>query len=171
MLGGSAQLPIYYLLNPSQRYVGQSLWTKFRTSPAGTTACTLFLTETSKKFKGAGLTKLVKRWKSMRNMTTVLCINFRAAHVLCSEKIKVPRNRTEGPGRGRGIVLHFLDFGTRVVGGQRHVPAALPSGKSRYPLYRRLGAPQGRSGHVRRILPPLEFDHRTVQPVASRYTD
>jgi hypothetical protein len=32
-------------------------------------------------------------------------------------------------------------------------------------LYRRLGGPQGRSGHVRKISPPLGFDPRTVQPV------
>jgi hypothetical protein len=31
-------------------------------------------------------------------------------------------------------------------GGQRLAPAALPQGKTRYPLYRRLGGPQGRSG-------------------------
>ena len=30
-----------------------------------------------------------------------------------------------------------------MVGGQRHVPAALPPGKIRYPLYRRLVAPAG----------------------------
>jgi len=29
------------------------------------------------------------------------------------------------------------------VGGQRHAPAALPPGKTRYPLYRRLSEPQG----------------------------
>jgi hypothetical protein len=28
------------------------------------------------------------------------------------------------------------------VGGQRHAPAALPPGKTRYPLYRKLGGPQ-----------------------------
>ena len=48
---------------------------------------------------------------------------------------------------------------------------SLPSGKTRYPLYRGLGGPQGRSGQVRKISPPPEFDPRTVQPVASRYTD
>jgi hypothetical protein len=37
------------------------------------------------------------------------------------------------------------------VGGQRHAPAVLPPGKSRYPLYRRLGGPQGRSGRVREV--------------------
>jgi len=38
-------------------------------------------------------------------------------------------------------------------------------------LYRRLGGPQGLSGQVRKISPPPEFDPRTVQPIASRYTD
>jgi len=40
------------------------------------------------------------------------------------------------------------------VDGQRHAPAALPPGKTRYPLYRRLGGPQSRSGDVRKISPP-----------------
>jgi len=57
------------------------------------------------------------------------------------------------------------------VNSQRHGPAALPPGKTRYPLYRRLGGPQGRSGRVRKISPPTGIDTRTVQPVASRYTD
>jgi hypothetical protein len=46
----------------------------------------------------------------------------------------------------------------------------LPSGRTRYPLYRRLGGPQGRSGQVRKISPPMGFDPRTVQPVVSHYT-
>ena len=37
------------------------------------------------------------------------------------------------------------------VGGQRDVPAALPPGKTRFPLCRRLGGPQGRSGRVRKV--------------------
>jgi hypothetical protein len=41
------------------------------------------------------------------------------------------------------------------VDGQLQAPAALPSEKTRYPLYRRLGEPQSRSGHVRKIPPPL----------------
>ena len=40
------------------------------------------------------------------------------------------------------------------VGGQRHAPAALPPGEIQYPLYRRLGGPQGRSGQARKISPP-----------------
>jgi len=51
------------------------------------------------------------------------------------------------------------------VGGQRHVPAILPPAKTRYPLYRRLVRPQGRSGRVRRISPPPRFDPRTFQPI------
>jgi hypothetical protein len=58
-----------------------------------------------------------------------------------------------------------------VVGGQRHAPAALPPGKTRYLLYRRLGGPQCRSGRVWKISPSLVFDTRTVQPVARCYTD
>jgi hypothetical protein len=57
------------------------------------------------------------------------------------------------------------------VGGQRHAPAALPPGMTRYPLYRRLGGHQGRSGRVLKISPLPGFDPRTVQPVASCYTD
>ena len=46
-----------------------------------------------------------------------------------------------------------------------------PPGKTRWPLYRRLGGPQGRSGRMRKISPSPGFDPRTVQPVASRYAD
>jgi hypothetical protein len=57
------------------------------------------------------------------------------------------------------------------VGGQRHAPATLLSGMTRYPLYTRLGRPQGRSGRVLKISPPPGFDPRTVQRVTGRYTD
>jgi len=57
------------------------------------------------------------------------------------------------------------------VGGERHGPTALLPGKTRYPLYRKLGEPQSRSGQVRKISPPPEFDPRTFRHVASRYTD
>jgi hypothetical protein len=57
------------------------------------------------------------------------------------------------------------------VGGQHHAPAALPPGKTQYPLYRRLGGSHGWSGQVWKISPPPGFDPLTIQPVASRYTD
>jgi len=49
------------------------------------------------------------------------------------------------------------------VGGQRHAPAALPPGKSRYPLYRRLRRPVGRSGSVRKISLPPGCDPQTFK--------
>jgi hypothetical protein len=57
------------------------------------------------------------------------------------------------------------------VGGQRHAPVALLPGKTRYPLYRRMGGLHGRSGRVRKISAPPGFDSRTDQAVAIRYTD
>jgi hypothetical protein len=50
------------------------------------------------------------------------------------------------------------------MGDQRHVSAALFPVKIRYPLYRRLGGPQVRSGQVRKISPTPAFDPRTAQP-------
>jgi hypothetical protein len=47
---------------------------------------------------------------------------------------------------------------------QHHAPAALPPGKTRYPLDRRLGGPQGRSGRVREIAPPTGFDPGPSSP-------
>ena len=46
----------------------------------------------------------------------------------------------------------------------------LPPGKTRYPLYRRLGGPQGRSGRAENLV-PTGIRYRTVQPVVSRYAD
>ena len=46
----------------------------------------------------------------------------------------------------------------------------LPPGKTRYPLYRRLCGPQGRSGRAENLV-PTAIRSRTVQPVVIRYTD
>jgi hypothetical protein len=54
---------------------------------------------------------------------------------------------------------------------QRHAPAALPPGKTRYALFSRLGGPQDRSGWVGKISPLTGFDPLTFQSVASRYAD
>jgi hypothetical protein len=48
---------------------------------------------------------------------------------------------------------------------------SLPQEKTRYPLYRKLDGPQGRSEQVRKISPPPGLVPRTVQSVASRYAD
>jgi len=57
------------------------------------------------------------------------------------------------------------------VGGLPHPPAVVPPGKTRYPLYRRLGGTLGRSGRMRKNSLAPGFNPPTVQPVASRYTD
>ena len=42
----------------------------------------------------------------------------------------------------------------------------LPLGKTRYPFYRRLGGPQGRSGRAENLV-PTGIRSRTVQPLAA----
>ena len=88
-------------------------------------------------------------------------------------KVKVTLEQATKAQRGsRCIALLFLQPRRWMgVGDQRHAPAVLPPGKARYPLYRGLRGPQDRSGRVRKISPPPEFILRTVQPIASRYTD
>ena len=58
------------------------------------------------------------------------------------------------------------------VGGQRHAPAALPSGKrpGTHCIRSKVGPRAGLDG-CGKSRPPSGFDPRTVQPVASRYTD
>jgi hypothetical protein len=94
-------------------------------------------------------------------------------HINYKVKGKV-RNRTdhEGPeGAWRYSSTLSLTSALDRVGGQSHAAAVLPPGKTRYPLYRRVGGHLGRSGRVRKISHPPGFDRRTVQYVASRYTD
>ena len=83
-----------------------------------------------------------------------------------------PRRRT----RGVKVQLYSL-FNLRTrweVRGQRRAPAFLvPQKESRYPFYRRLRGPQGRSGQTQKVSPPPQpgFDPRAIQPIASHYTD
>jgi len=98
---------------------------------------------------------------------------YSVAEYLCKGKGKVhPRTGQEG----LEVELRYssalsLTSALEGVGVQRHAPSILPPGKALYPMCRRLGGPQNRSGQVRKISPPPGFDPRTVQPVASRYTD
>jgi hypothetical protein len=87
-------------------------------------------------------------------------------------KVKVPRNRLENPEGGRGIALLFLDLGAR----RGWVVSTTPQ-----PLYprERLGThctggwvgPRAGLDVREKSRPPPGFDPRTVQLVASRYTD
>ena len=75
---------------------------------------------------------------------------------------------------GGGEAKLYSSLTTALEGGEGSASRpgrSLPLEKTRYPLYRRLGGPQGRSGQVRKISLPSGFDPRTIQPVASRYTD
>jgi len=66
----------------------------------------------------------------------------------------------------RGIALLFLVHGTRRGEGSASRPGcSLPPGKTRCPLYTRLGGPQGQSGQVQKISPPLGFNPRSIQPL------
>ena len=73
----------------------------------------------------------------------------------------------------RGIALPFHDHDTRRGEGSASRPGrSLPHGKNPVPIVEEAGwAPRAGLGQVRKISPPTGFDPRTVQPVASRYTD
>jgi hypothetical protein len=63
--------------------------------------------------------------------------------------VKVTLQQATKAQRGVKVYLYSaFKFGDRWMGGQRHVPAALPLRKTRYPLNRKMGGPQGRSGDV-----------------------
>ena len=55
--------------------------------------------------------------------------------------------------------------------GQRHAPAALYPGKDQVPIIQEAGWATGSVWTRAENLAPTGFDPRTVQPVASRYTD
>jgi hypothetical protein len=57
------------------------------------------------------------------------------------------------------------------VGGKNDAPDFLPSRKTQYPLYGRLGGPQGWSGQLQKISPPTRIQTLDLQPIAICYTD
>ena len=69
----------------------------------------------------------------------------------------LPRTGHEGP-EGEQMYSCTLPSTSALDGGGWSSPpqttVALPPGKTRHTLYRRLDGPQGRSGRVRKILPP-----------------
>jgi hypothetical protein len=129
------------------------------------------------------MTRLAQFWPVRRNPPSTV---VRTEHVLQAVrnhpsggksnhgtvKGKVTRYRLGVVQRvGRGLALLFHDYDTRRGGWSPARPGrTLPPGKTRYPLYRRLGGSQGRSGQVRKISPPPGFDLWTVQPVVNHGT-
>ena len=68
--------------------------------------------------------------------------------------------------RGWVEAYHYSSMTTAVEGDEWSAARpgrTLSPGKTRYPLYRRLDGPQGRSGRAENLAPP-GFDTRTVQP-------
>ena len=87
------------------------------------------------------------------------------------QALRLCTGRTAHKG-SRGIALLFLGYGTRRRWGVSVTPRPLLTpGKDPVPIVQEAEWAQGRPGHVRKISPPPGFDPRTVQPVASRYTD
>jgi hypothetical protein len=93
-------------------------------------------------------------------------------HVLSHISCKVrPRTCHEVRQGSRGIALSLT---SALDGGWWSKPRPCcftPEQDKRYPFYRRLGGPQGRTGRVRKISPTPGFNPRTVQPVASCCTE
>jgi len=111
-------------------------------------------------------TVILIKAKSCKSLLLVLLI--------CISKKKVEFSRY-WPGVvqrvGRGIALLFHDRSTRRGWVVSSTPRPhLPLGKNRYPFYRRLSGPQGRSGREENLV-PTGIRSRTVQAVVSRYTD
>ena len=101
----------------------------------------------------------------------VIVAHFKKGKVKCKRKGKVrPITGNKGPEvEYKYSFTPSLTSALDGVVGQRHALAAILSGKTRYPLYRRLDGLQGGSGRERKISPPPELDPQTVQSVASRY--
>jgi hypothetical protein len=89
------------------------------------------------------------------------------------EKGKYPRTVREDPGGEKRYsstlsVTSMLDEGGWSVPRPDHFT---PGKETRYELYRRLVGPRAGLDECGKSRPPPEFDRRTVQPIASPYTD
>jgi hypothetical protein len=87
------------------------------------------------------------------------------------KRVKVHRNRTEGQEGGRGIALLFLDLSTRRGGWSAPRLARFNPGKHLVSIVQEAGWASGPVWTWEKSRYPPGFDPRTVQPVASRYTD
>jgi hypothetical protein len=93
---------------------------------------------------------------------------------VCVRKVQFILEHAMQTHRGsRGMaVLFFYKIGCRWGRWSTPRQAALSPGRgTRYPLYRRLGGIQDRSGRVRKISPLPRFDSQTVEPIRCHYID
>ena len=116
--------------------------------------------------------QLVHLFSSATNVTSHRLLGMGSMGTIKGKGKFHPKTGHESPEREQ-IYISTLPSTSALdgVGDQRHFPAALAPGKTRYPLYRRLGGPQGPSGQVRKVSPPPGCYPCTVQLVACRYTD
>ena len=109
---------------------------------------------------------------SRHTRTDCLCLSL-LKKVKCTlvQALRHWTGRTARRGSG-GRALIFLDHGTRRGWGAASRPGRyLLPGKTRYPLYRRLVGPRASQDRCGKSRPRQRFDRRTVQPVASCYTN
>ena len=93
-------------------------------------------------------------WKQHPDATFICNGKKIKINVALVQALRLCTGRTAHRG-SRGIALPFHDHGTRRCEESASCPGrSVPPGKTRYPLYRRLGGPQGRSGQVRKISLP-----------------
>ena len=112
-------------------------------------------------------TRYSQQWYKYRNCKSVGLIE--KVKVTLVQSLRLCTGRTAHRG-SRCLALLFHDHALEGGEGSASRPGrSLSPEKTRYPLYRRLGGPKGRSGQVRKISPPPRFDPRNAQPVASRY--
>ena len=123
-------------------------------------ACTNFGTQTSSFLSNSAKLQNVSQPGAIRTTTPSHKEQHSLSLASCRYKWEIkssrgqvhPRTGHEGPKREYKYSSTLsLTSALDGVGGQRHALATLPPGKTRYPLYRRLGGPQGRSGRVRKI--------------------
>jgi hypothetical protein len=101
-----------------------------------------------------------------------MCEIFQILIILKKVKVKISRNRIESLQEGRRIDLHSLDLGARRGERSAPRPGRFTPGKDPVPIVHEAGVGP-RAGLVvcEKSRPYQGFDPRTVQPVASRYTD
>jgi hypothetical protein len=89
-------------------------------------------------------------------ITALVTVQFEVkVKVKCTlvQALRLCRGRMAHRG-SRGIAILVYDHDTKRVEGSASRPGCSLLGKTRYPLYRRLGGPQGLSRQVRKISPP-----------------
>jgi hypothetical protein len=92
-------------------------------------------------------------WDPLYVYGTEISITIKKIKVTLVQALRLCTGRTAHRG-SRGIALLFHDQGSRRVWGVSVTSRPLFTlGKTRYPLYRRLGGPQGRCRQMRKISP------------------